>query len=67
VDTTSREEPTLWIYNIETSTVSRRAVRLGLPRDNRIVILEGLEAGETVVSGGWWRLREGAEVRAVNL
>lgn len=67
VDTTSREEPTLWIYDVDTSTVSRRAVRLGLPRDNRIVILEGLEAGETVVSGGWWRLREGAEVHAVNL
>jgi len=67
VDTTSREEPTLWIYDADTSTVSRRAVRLGLPRDNRIVILEGLDAGETVVSGGWWRLREGAEVRAVNL
>ncbi|HDR29411.1 MAG TPA: efflux RND transporter periplasmic adaptor subunit [Rhodovulum sp.] len=67
VDTTSREEPTLWIYDADTSTVSRRAVRLGLPRDNWIVILEGLEAGETVVSGGWWRLREGAQVRAVNL
>lgn len=67
VDTTSREEPTLWIYEAGTRTVSRRAVRLGLPRDNRIVILEGLEAGETVVSGGWWRLREGVEVNAVNL
>lgn len=67
VDTTSREEPTLWIYDADTSSVSRRSVRLGLPRGNRIVILEGLEAGETVVSGGWWRLREGAVVRAVNL
>lgn len=67
VDTTSRDEPTLWVYDAGTSTVSRRAVRLGLPRDNRIVILEGLEAGEPVVSGGWWRLREGANVRAVNL
>ncbi len=67
VDTTSRDEPSLWIYDAETSTVSRRAVRLGLPRENRIVILEGLQAGDTVVSGGWWRLREGAEVRAVNL
>lgn len=66
VDTTSREEPTLWVYDADTTTVSRRSVRLGLPRDNRIVILAGLEAGETVVSGGWWRLREGAEVQAVN-
>lgn len=63
VDTTSREEPTVWIYDPDKGTVARRSVRLGLPRDNRIVILEGLEAGATVVSGGWWRLREGAEVR----
>lgn len=67
VDTTSRDEPTLWVYDADTRTVTRRAVRLGLPRDSRIVILDGLEAGEPVVSGGWWRLREGADVRAVNL
>ena len=48
-------------------TVTRRDVRLGLPRDNRIVVLEGLEPGETVVATGWWRLRDGARVAVVGL
>ena len=67
VDTTSRANPTVWIYNAEDSTVTRRDVRLGLPRDNRIVVLEGLEPGETVVATGWWRLRDGARVAPVGL
>ena len=40
---------------------------LGLPRDNWIVVLEGLEPGETVVATGWWRLRDGARVAVVGL
>lgn len=67
VDTTSRADPTVWIYDDAEGTVSRRAVRLGLPRENRIVVLEGLEPGEAVVSGGWWRLRDGAPVSATGL
>lgn len=67
VDTTSRANPTVWIYNTEDGTVTRRDVRLGLPRDNRIVVLEGLEPGETVVATGWWRLRDGARVAVVGL
>lgn len=67
VDTTSRANPTVWIYTAEDSTVSRRDVRLGLPRDNWIVVLEGLEPGETVVATGWWRLRDGARVAVVGL
>ena len=67
VDTTSRANPTVWIYNADDSTVTRRDVRLGLPRDNRIVVLEGLEPGETVVATGWWRLRDGARVAVVGL
>ena len=65
VDTTSRANPTVWIYDSEERTVTRRDVRLGLPLQNRIVVLEGLRAGELLVSGGWWRLRDGSQVSAI--
>lgn len=67
IDTTSRAEPTVWVYEATTGTVARRSVRLGLPREDRIVVLEGLQPGETVVSGGWWRLRDGVRVTAAGL
>jgi len=38
-------------------------VALGLPRDGAIVVLDGLSPGEEVVTGGWWRLTDGAQVR----
>lgn len=66
VDTTSRADPAIWLYDPDTNAVSRRRVRLGLPLGDQILVREGLEAGETVVTGGWWRLREGAEVRVTN-
>ncbi|MBC7132265.1 MAG: efflux RND transporter periplasmic adaptor subunit [Roseovarius sp.] len=67
VDTTSRADPTVWIYDPETGTVTRRNVRIGLPRGSQIIVLEGLAAGELVVSAGWWRLREGMKVRVPGL
>ncbi len=56
VDTTSRPNPSIWVYNESSGQVSRRAVQLGLPVDDEVVILDGLEGNELVVSGGWWRL-----------
>jgi hypothetical protein len=67
VDTTSRANPTVWIYDSEERTVTRRDVRLGLPLENSIVVLDGLRAGELLVSGGWWRLRDGSQVSAIGL
>ena len=43
--------------------VTRRSVRSGNARENRVAILEGLEAGETVVSKGLLRLRSGQPVK----
>ena len=62
VDTTSRTEPSIWIYEETSGQVARRTVRLGLPIDDDIVVLEGLEGDELVVSGGWWRLRDNQTV-----
>jgi membrane fusion protein (multidrug efflux system) len=43
--------------------VKRRSVRSGEARDERVAVLEGLEAGETVVSKGLLRLRSGQTVK----
>ncbi|EBA01641.1 efflux RND transporter periplasmic adaptor subunit [Marinobacter sp. ELB17] len=43
--------------------VTRRSVRSGDARDDRVAVLEGLEAGETVVSKGLLRLRSGQPVK----
>ena len=67
VDTTSRSEPSVWVYNEASREVTRRTVRLGLPFENDIVVLDGLEGDELVVSGGWWRLSESQSVIAVGL
>ena len=42
--------------------VAMRAVTPGPPQDDRVPILKGLNAGETVVTDGGDRLRDGAEV-----
>lgn len=42
--------------------VERRFVRLGETRDDRVVISEGLDAGELVVTSGQIKLRPGAPV-----
>lgn len=62
VDTTSQSEPSIWLYHEETGRVSRTTIRLGLPNDDEIVVLEGLSGDELVVSGGWWRLNENETV-----
>ena len=67
VDTTSRSEPSVWVYNEASRKVTRRTVRLGLPFENDIVVLDGLEGDELVVSGGWWRLSESQSVIAAGL
>ena len=62
VDTTSRTEPSIWVYQEASNQVARRTVRLGLPVNGEIIVLEGLEGDELVVSGGWWRLRDNLTV-----
>lgn len=58
VDTTSRTDPSVWVYDETTEKVTRRTVRLGLPVGDEFIVLEGLKDGEMVVSGGWWRLSD---------
>ena len=63
IDTTGAAQPQVWVFDPASQTASPRAVALGLPRDGAIVVLDGLSPGEEVVTGGWWRLTDGAQVR----
>lgn len=63
IDTTSAPEPRVWIFDEASGTVHPRTVRLGLPRESAIVVLNGLTAGQSVVSGGWWKLTDGMKIR----
>lgn len=67
VDTTSRTEPSIWVYNDLSGQVMRRTVRLGLPVNDEIIVLDGLKGDELVVSGGWWRLRDNQTVTVSGL
>ncbi|MDB5533308.1 MAG: efflux transporter periplasmic adaptor subunit [Hyphomicrobiales bacterium] len=44
-------------------SVEMRAIKVGQDADNVSVVLEGLQAGEQVVTGGQYRLQPGARVR----
>jgi len=63
IDTTSAPEPRVWIFDESSGTVRPRTVRLGLPSENTIVVLNGLTAGQSVVSSGWWKLTDGMKIR----
>ncbi len=52
----------VFVYDPETSTVSRRPIRTGGVRDNDIAVLEGVEPGEIVATAGVTFLRDGQVV-----
>lgn len=55
-----------YVYVInEQSKVSVRAIQTGVTNDVDTVVLNGLEAGEQIVTEGMDRLREGAEVDVI--
>jgi membrane fusion protein, multidrug efflux system len=47
-------------------TVERRFVRVGLAQGDRVAILEGVEAGEEVVTSGQLKLQPGATIKVDN-
>ncbi len=57
----------LWVVDPESMTVSRRAVTTGeLTGTDQIIIVSGLEAGETVAVSAVSRLSEGMQIRSLN-
>jgi membrane fusion protein, multidrug efflux system len=55
-----------YVYVVKDEQVSIRPVKPGAADNDRLVILEGLSAGEQVVLEGFERLREGAKVRVIS-
>lgn len=53
----------IWVFNPETSEVSERPVLTGNIEGNSVTVLEGVNAGEQIVTAGVNALREGMRVR----
>lgn len=52
-----------YVYRVKSdNTAERVAVKTGYANDNIIVVNEGIESGDTIVSGGHARLNNGAKV-----
>ncbi|MGH0036967.1 MAG: efflux RND transporter periplasmic adaptor subunit [Myxococcota bacterium] len=56
----------VFVYDRESSTVSKRGVRTGGVRDNHIAVLEGLSEGEIIATAGVPFLRDGQTVRLLD-
>ena len=52
----------VFVFDRESSTLTKRAVRTGGVRDNDIAVLDGLEDGEIIATAGVSFLRDGLEV-----
>jgi len=59
------EQTYAWRLDPATSTVQRVPVRIGAPAGNRVEILDGLRAGDTIVTAGVHLLAPGQKVRLV--
>ena len=53
----------VFVFDPDSSTVSRRAIRSGGVQDNQIAVLEGLQAGDIIATAGVSFLRDGQEVK----
>lgn len=58
-----QETGTIWVIDPLSSEAEQRTVKLGQKKDGFLLVLEGLRANETVVTGGAENLEEGARVR----
>jgi RND family efflux transporter MFP subunit len=54
-----------WVFVVEGGTARRRPLRTGAVSGESVEVLEGLRAGEVVVTRGGFNLREGDKVRAI--
>ncbi len=52
----------VFVFDREASTLSKRAIRTGGVRDNEIAVLEGLEEGDIIATAGVPFLRDGQQV-----
>jgi len=55
-----------WRYDAATGTVHQTRVRVGNVAGNEVVVAEGLQAGDVVVTAGAHQLKEGQKVRLLS-
>jgi membrane fusion protein, multidrug efflux system len=55
-----------YVYRVVDGRAERRKVGIGQRREGKVEILDGLAAGETVVTAGQIKLRDGTPVRVAN-
>jgi len=55
--------PRVWVVDPNTDRIAARTISVGAVRGNDIIVLEGLQVGERIVTAGLGHLREGLWVR----
>jgi membrane fusion protein, multidrug efflux system len=60
-------KPYVWIINKKNNTAEQRFVKVGKLTADKIIITDGLTAGETIATSGVHYLRNGEKVRPFNL
>lgn len=55
-----------YVYRLVDGKAQRTPIRTGLRRDAQVEVVEGLSAGDEVVTAGQMKLRDGAAVRTVS-
>jgi RND family efflux transporter MFP subunit len=63
--TTADQNPAVWIVDPDNSTVSLRAVEISRHDPATVVIADGLEGGEIVVTAGVQALHPGQKIRLI--
>jgi RND family efflux transporter MFP subunit len=58
---------TVFVYDSGSSTIKKRAITVGGVRDNRLVVTEGIAAGDIVASAGVSYMVEGQKVKLLPL
>jgi multidrug efflux pump subunit AcrA (membrane-fusion protein) len=56
----------VWVIDLESKVLSRREIKTGAPTSSGLLITEGLEAGEWIVTAGTHSLSEGQQVSIVD-
>ncbi len=60
------EQGNVFVFVVQDTSVAKRRIRTGQRRVGTVEVLEGLHAGELVVTEGTQKLRDGASVRLVD-
>ena len=56
-------DPRVWVVDPDSSRVTSRPVSVGTVQGSNIIVLDGLQVGERIVTAGLAHLREGMLVR----